>query len=164
MTEFSGHETDKVPANDVDAKWDAKATARISAYLDGELTQDESSEFEEHLKTEPEVQEHFDQMKRMLGALGSLPDIEAPPDFYDQVRRKMRRSKLTEEDNWLSSVVLPFQVLSIIIILAAAAIFLMAELDREHRVDENALPETQIEGQIEGQAAQSVVDGQKRAD
>ncbi len=121
--------------------WDAKATGRISAYLDGELSQHESSDFEAHLDAEPEVQAHFDQMKRMLGALGSLPDVEAPDDFYEQVRRKMRRSRTGQDSSWISSIVLPFQVLSIVIILAAAAIFLMAELDRENRVDEKALPD-----------------------
>jgi len=132
--------------------WDAKATGRISAYLDGELSDDESVEFQAHLEAEPEVQEQFDQMKRMLGALGSLPDVEAPEDFYDQVRRKLRRSKLPEDHSWISSIVLPFQVLSIIVILAAAAIFLMTELDRENRVDEGALPDGSAV--VEGAATQ----------
>ena len=34
---------------------------------------------------------------------------------------------------------LPFQVLSIVVILAAAAIFLMTELDRANKVDREAL-------------------------
>ena len=127
------------PLSDESTGFDAKATGRISAYLDGELSEDESHDFEAHLEDEPEVAEHFNQMKRLLGALGSLPEVEAPPDFYDQVRKKLRRSKADEDSIWGSSIMLPFQVLSIVVILAAAAIFLMTELDRENKVDKEAL-------------------------
>ena len=72
--------------NESNTGFDAKATGRISAYLDGELSEDESLDFEAHLEDDAEVAEHFDQMKRLLGALGNLPDIEAPPDFFEQVR------------------------------------------------------------------------------
>jgi anti-sigma factor RsiW len=139
--------------------WDAKATGRISAYLDGELSQDEAGEFEAHLDAEPEVQEHLDQMRRMLGALGSLPDIEAPLDFYEQINRKLRRSKLSSDASWLSSVILPFQVLSIVIILAAAAIFLMTELDRENRINEKELPTVGAPGQLERSAESAAPPG-----
>ena len=119
--------------------FDAKATGRISAYLDGELSDDESVDFEAHLEDEPEVAEQFNQMKRLLGALGSLPEVQAPEDFYEQVRKKLRRAKKNEESLWGSSIMLPFQVLSIVVILAAAAIFLMTELDRANKVDREAL-------------------------
>lgn len=135
--------------NESNPTFDAKATGRISAYLDGELSEDESLDFEAHLEDDAEVAEHFDQMKRLLGALGNLPDVEAPPDFYEQVRKKLRRSKPDEGTFLASSMVLPFQVLSIVVILAAAAIFLMAELDREDKVDEDALH------QVNGKDAES---------
>ena len=124
---------------DESAGFDAKATGRISAYLDGELSEDESADFEAHLDEDSEVAEHFNQMKRLLGALGSLPDVEAPPDFYEQVRKKLRRAKKDDESFWGSSIMLPFQVLSIVVILAAAAIFLMTELDRDTQIDRKAL-------------------------
>lgn len=111
--------------------------ADLSAYLDGVLSPDESAAFEARLDEDPETREELDGMRRLLGALSGLPEVEAPPDLYEQVRRKLRRKPMSPE-GWLTGMVtLPFQVLSLVVILAAAAIFLMSELDREHQVVED---------------------------
>lgn len=115
------------------------ADVQMSAYLDGELSASESAAFEAFLDDEPDARDELDGMRKLLGALGNLPEPEAPPDLYDSVHRRLRREKVRGDGLLGALVSLPFQVLSIVIILAAAAVFLMAELDRErHELDKSA--------------------------
>ncbi|HLT36515.1 MAG TPA: hypothetical protein VK034_09515, partial [Enhygromyxa sp.] len=59
-----------------------------------------------------------------------LPDVEAPPDFYEKVSKKLRRRRAGGEAA-VGLVSLPFQVLSIIVIMMIAATYLMLEIERE---------------------------------
>ena len=112
---------------------DLNADAQLSAYLDGAMSPDDAAAFEAQLDADPSGQEELADMRRLLGALGSLPEPEAPEDFYEQLRRRLRRRGKAPEDLLQQLVALPFQVLSIVIILAAAAIFLMSQLDRDQQ-------------------------------
>ena len=122
---------------------DMQGDARMSAYLDGALDPDESAAFEASLETDPDGQAELDGMRRLLGALGSLPEPEVPEDFYEQLRRRMRHMPTRVDDRLQHMVALPFQVLSVVIILAAAAIFLMAELDREREEIDREAPKVE---------------------
>lgn len=121
---------------------DLSSDARMSAYLDGALSPDESAAFEAQLQGNPAEREELDGMRKLLGVLGNLPEPEAPEDFYEQVRRRLRRSHNKPEELLNHLVAVPFQVLSIVVILAAAAIFLMSELDRDQQKLEREGPET----------------------
>ncbi len=102
----------------------------MSAYLDQELDEGEAARFEAFLADSPDAQREMSEMQMMLAAVSQLGTVSAPEGFYDKLDRKLRRRKLLSADGSASSVVsVPFQVLSILVILTAAGLYMMAELD-----------------------------------
>ncbi len=102
----------------------------MSAYLDAELPADEAEAFERHLAESPEAREELEDLRKVMQLVQALPDVDAPDDFYEKVSRKIRRRAILRPDGLaLSLVSLPFQVLSILVILTAAGLYMMAELD-----------------------------------
>ena len=109
---------------------DSSNAELMSAFLDGELGDGEAEAFSKWLEDSPDAQREADELRQMLQLVGDLPDVAAPPDFYDKLSRKLRRRRDGQELN-LSLISLPFQVLSIIVILIVAAGYLMLEIERE---------------------------------
>ncbi|MEM6993735.1 MAG: zf-HC2 domain-containing protein [Myxococcota bacterium] len=102
----------------------------MSAYLDAELPADEAEAFERHLAESPEAREELEDLRKMMQLVQALPEVDAPDDFYEKVSRKIRRRAILQPDSLAWSLVsLPFQVLSILVILTAAGLYMMAELD-----------------------------------
>ncbi len=58
---------------------------RIYAYLEGELSSAENRDFEVHLDACPKCRDAFEERRRMLQAIESLPAFEVPPDFAEAV-------------------------------------------------------------------------------
>ncbi|MBK8261029.1 MAG: hypothetical protein IPK80_06785 [Nannocystis sp.] len=106
------------------------AESLMSAYLDQELDADESREFEETLASSPDARRELDELRSLLRLVKDLPEVQAPPDLYEKIARKLRRKKLLRADFWLL-VALPFQVLGILMILAVAVIYTMLYLDND---------------------------------
>jgi anti-sigma factor RsiW len=110
---------------------------RMTAYLDEELDAAEAEAFESFLAESPEVREELDDLRRIVSLVAALPPVEAPEDFYEQLSRRIRRRQLLSPDSLrLTLVSLPFQVLSIVVILAVAALYMMAELEETPRTVE----------------------------
>lgn len=103
---------------------------RITAYLDAELPPDEAAAFEEQLANDPQARSELEQLRKVMSLVQGLPEVQAPPDFYDKVARRVRRRQLLTDTNW-GLVSLPFQVLSIIVILVVAALYMMAQLEQQ---------------------------------
>ena len=103
---------------------------RMTAYLDAELGEEEVEEFERHLAESPEARAELEDLRKMMQLVRGLPEVDAPPDFYEKVSRKLRRRAILNPDALASSAItLPFQVLSILVVLTAAALYMMAQLD-----------------------------------
>lgn len=108
----------------------------MSAYLDAELGADDAAAFEEQLANDPEALSELEQLRKVVSLVGSLPQVEAPPDFYEKVSKRIRRRQLFAADGGaLALVSLPFQVLSIIVILTVAALYMMAQLEQQPTSD-----------------------------
>jgi anti-sigma factor RsiW len=103
----------------------------MTAFLDEQLDPADADAFETLLESSPKVREEIDELKRMLEIVSDLAPVEAPPDFLENVSRKLRRRRPAGEQLLFSLVSLPFQVLSILIILTIAATYLMLELERD---------------------------------
>ncbi len=103
----------------------------ISAYLDAELDADEAEAFESMLAESPAVREEFEDLQKVVSLMGGLQDIEAPEDFVEKLNRRLRRRQMLQPQtaSKFALIALPFQVLSIIVILVVAALYMMAELD-----------------------------------
>lgn len=103
---------------------------QMTAYLDAELPAEEAAAFEEQLASDPQARSEVEQLRKMMSLVASLPEVQAPPDFYEKVAKRVRRRAMFPETNW-GLVSLPFQVLSIIVILTVAALYMMAQLEQQ---------------------------------
>lgn len=103
----------------------------MTAYLDDALEAGEAESFEKWLEDSPEARREVESLQKILSIVRELPDVEAPPDFYEKVSKKLRRQRRNAEASSLGLVSLPFQVLSIIVIMMIAATYLMLEIERE---------------------------------
>jgi len=108
---------------------DSKAEL-ITDYLDDALEGGESESFEKWLADSPEARKELESLQKILSVVRELPDIEAPPDFYEQVSKKLRRRRMPEAAK-AGLVSIPFQVLSIMVIMVIAATYLMLEIERD---------------------------------
>lgn len=109
----------------------------MSAYLDEELDASEAEAFESFLAASPDAQEELEDLRRMMTLVSGLSPVEAPEDFYEKLSRKLRRKQFLAPDGVLLGLVsLPFQVLSILVILTVAAIYMMAQLEQAPRAIE----------------------------
>jgi anti-sigma factor RsiW len=108
---------------------DSKAEL-MTAYLDDALEAGEAEDFEKWLEDSPEARHEVESLQKILSIVRELPDVEAPPDFYEKVSKKLRRRR-AGGDAAVGLVSLPFQVLSIIVIMMIAATYLMLEIERE---------------------------------
>jgi anti-sigma factor RsiW len=108
----------------------AEAEALMSAYLDEQLAPEEAERVEKLLAESPEVREELSGLQNMLKLVKGLPEVEAPPDFYEKVAKKIRRRRLLRGENlWL--LALPFQVLSVVLILVVAVTYMLLHLDED---------------------------------
>ena len=108
------------------------AAELISAYLDDEVSIEEAASVEAFLDSSADARKEFDDLKRMLAVVSGLPAVEAPPDFAENLDRKLRRSKLLSAEGLASGVFsMAFQVISILVILAIAVTYMMVQLDGE---------------------------------
>lgn len=108
---------------------DSKAEL-MTDYLDDALEGGKSESFERMLAEEPEARREIEDLQKILSIVRELPDVEAPPDFYEKLSKKLRRRR-SGPDTSMSLISLPFQVLSILVILIIAATYLMSEIERE---------------------------------
>jgi len=104
---------------------------RMTAYLDAELPDEEAAAFEAELADDPEALAEVEQLRRVMSLVQSLPEIQAPPDFAEKVARRVRRRMALGADATWTLVSLPFQVLSIIVILTVAGLYMMAQLEQQ---------------------------------
>ncbi len=65
----------------------------LSRYLDGDLDERETQEFEARLEQEPELQESFASMNSLKGVVAQLATSMEPPDSLDILMEPLRRSQ-----------------------------------------------------------------------
>lgn len=109
---------------------DSSNAELVTAYLDDALEAGEAESFEKYLEASPEARREVESLQKILSIVRELPEVEAPPDFYEKLAKKLRRRRANAETP-AGLVSLPFQVLSIIVIMMIAATYLMLEIERE---------------------------------
>jgi anti-sigma factor RsiW len=102
----------------------------MSAYLDDQLDGEQAAAFEDYLESSADAREELDELRRVVALVSGLPGVEPPPDFYETLSKKLRRRPSGPDAVTLTLISLPFQVLSILVILTVAALYMMAELER----------------------------------
>ncbi|MCR9166046.1 MAG: anti-sigma factor family protein [Nannocystaceae bacterium] len=103
-----------------------------SAYLDDELEAEDAMAFEELLESSPEVAEELADLQKVISLVGGLGDVAAPEDFYEKLNRRIRRRQIMQPQtaSKLTAIAVPLQILSMIVILTVAALYMMSELDQ----------------------------------
>lgn len=106
------------------------ADALMSAFLDKQLDEAGEAELEKMLAASPEAREELGALQNMLRLVQNLPEVQAPPDFYDKVAKKLRRRRWLRGE-YLIALSLPFQILNVLVILIVAVIYMMLHLDTD---------------------------------
>lgn len=65
------------------------ARNRLSAYLDGSLSESEASEVEDALQSDPALRADFEAMKRAVGLLRDVGPVRAPPDLHAKIMARV---------------------------------------------------------------------------
>lgn len=125
----------------------------MTAYLDDALEAGDAASFEKWLEDSPEARLEVESLRRMLSVVRELPDVEAPPDFYDKLAKKLRRRRHGAESAPMGLISLPFQVLSIMVIMVIAATYLMLEIEREDAQIEKDPSAAEVKRQAESEKA-----------
>lgn len=63
----------------------------LSRYLEGDLADDEAQAIEEQLQEDEGYQRDLDILRRTLDLMGQMPAVEAPDDFVQKIRQRVRR-------------------------------------------------------------------------
>lgn len=108
---------------------DSKAEL-VTDYLDDALEAGEAESFEQLLASSPETKREVEELRRMLTLVRELPPVEAPPDFYENLAKKLRRRR-GPMGGTVGVVTMPLQVLSILVIMVIAATYLLLEIEGE---------------------------------
>jgi anti-sigma factor RsiW len=130
---------------------DSKAEL-MTAYLDDALEAGEAESFEKWLEDSPDARREVESLQKILSIVRELPDVEAPPDFYEKLSKKLRRRRANAQTS-VGLVSLPVQVLSILVIMMIAATYLMLEIEREGAQIEKDPSAAEVQEQAEREQA-----------
>lgn len=110
----------------------ASADERLSAYLDGELTVDESRALESDLQRDASLRAELDALRRVVSTLGDEGPVRAPLGFHAAVMDRIEQEH-PRESWWASFLRRPFGVPAQGwgVMLAAAAVLVVVQVGRQ---------------------------------
>ncbi len=97
----------------------------LSQYLERELDDDSTSALRELLQQEPQAREDMDFLRQMVNSLGHMEEVEAPPHFVQQVRRRVRRQRHSERMKDEIKFRPPYEVFAVILVAAMAVLLFL---------------------------------------
>ena len=103
-----------------------EAQDRFDRYYEGDLPADEQRAMDAHLAECTACRESYQKLASTLGALARMKATHAPGDFLDAVQgriRKRSRGRFFGRRQDITSR-LPYEVLSVVMLIALLAIFL----------------------------------------
>jgi anti-sigma factor RsiW len=102
------------------------AKDRFDRYYEGDLPAEEQRAMDGHLASCSECREEYQRLVEALGALSRLRDAHAPQGFLDAVQGRIRKRShgrfFARRPDFTSR--LPYEVLSVVMLIAILAIFL----------------------------------------
>ena len=85
-----------------------EAREHLSAYLDDRLEQDIRVQLEDHLNKCERCNEELNELKSLIDSVSSLDQVTAPPDFLDNVKKRLEpRFNLRK---FIKTIFLPLQI------------------------------------------------------
>ncbi len=144
----------------------------FSEYMEGELSEEKAHEVEAHLEECDECREMFELCKDSVDSLRSLSKVDPPKDLEQKIKKRIRarsRGKFfsaTSHEHVVHRV--PFELISLILILIAMALFymmtLVAGMEAPEDPPENDQDSEQPEPQEPGSAAIDAARARELAD
>ena len=116
----------------------------FNAYLDDELSDDERARFAERLEEDPDFARAWESFSSIMGAVHRLPFEFAPPDFVERVQGRIRtrsRGRFFAEEFLFKSRV-PYEVVALVMIIVMAAAYLFMGAPPDKQMQDVKLPET----------------------
>ncbi len=102
----------------------------LSALVDDELPQGERAELEAELEADPQAKQTLAQLQALRAHLRGLPDVTAPPKFYDQLSKRILKQRSRDRMARINMLILVLQVVSVFVIVGVAAMLMLHELSR----------------------------------
>lgn len=115
----------------------------FNAYLDDELSADERAEFTQRLESDPDFARAWESFSSVMGAVQGLPFEFAPPDFVQNVQGRIRtrsRGRFFAEELLFKSRV-PYEVVALVMIIVMAAAYLFMGAPPDKQMQDVKLPE-----------------------
>jgi anti-sigma factor RsiW len=107
-----------------------EAKERFDDYREGELPEGEQQAMTEHLAVCDSCRESYARFLETMNAVSRIPGARAPAGFVDavqgQIRRRSRGRFFASRPDWSNR--LPFELLSVVMLVAILAIFLFVFL------------------------------------
>jgi anti-sigma factor RsiW len=105
-----------------------RATELFSAYWDDELPPAEVGALEEHLKSCVVCRKEYQSFEQMVGALGSLHKMVAPPDFAAGVHSRIRKRSKGRFTPRKMAERIPYELFSLVMLGLLLAIYIVLQL------------------------------------
>jgi negative regulator of sigma E activity len=146
------------------------ASNRLSAYIDGALSDAEMAEVEQAIRDNPEIRAEYSRLRSAVDRLREQGPVQAPPGFSDRLAARLALEKMPKQRwTWLPSGLrtLPFEAVGLAM-AALLVVFLIQrdphpELPPEVVAQETAPPAapTELEAQKTPLAAPTQLETQK---
>lgn len=124
----------------------------FSEYMEGDLPEEKAREVKEHIESCEECREAFQRCKDSVDSLRSLSKVSPPPDLEQRIKRRIRarsRGKFFRELSQPHVIIrVPFEIISLILILIAMACFYLMTLVTSLEAPEKP-PEEDREEQVQ---------------
>jgi anti-sigma factor RsiW len=107
---------------------DFRDEERMSAYLDGEIPEEERERVEKWLKDQEGTEEDFALLQDVVQRVQRLPQDKAPDDFGAEIEHRIRKDSHGRYFDIWSTIRFPYDVLvSVTLVLAMVLVFLTGE-------------------------------------
>lgn len=115
----------------------------FNAYVDDELSPDERSAFKERLESDPEFRRAWEDFSFVIESMHRLPFEFAPDDFVQSVqsRIKSRSRGRFFADEFLFKSRVPYEVVALVMIIVMAAAYLFMEAPPDKQMRDVNIPE-----------------------
>lgn len=105
---------------------DMETEEMLSRYLEEDLDHDERAVVETLLQERPDIRAELESLRQTLSLMQRLPSLEAPSDFVQKVKRKVRRQKRTRVDQQ-PQFRMPYEILGIIVVILMLVLYLLIQ-------------------------------------
>jgi len=88
---------------------------KLSAYSDGELSQDQRTRLESHIQQCNTCRQSLEMLSGIWNLVGELPEAKFLPNFYVRLKARMALDAEKREARWFDRVLIPASAVAIVV-------------------------------------------------